>query len=136
MIPSITPLLNSEIKVAEQPTLTWALNLQEGDDRIRGQTDGLNAMRQAVYKIINTERYHYAIYSYNYGIELADLFGQPVSYVCPELERRITEALTQDGRITGVSGFEFEFPCRREVAVRFTVQTVFGSLTAERTVNY
>ncbi|MCM1136326.1 MAG: DUF2634 domain-containing protein [Clostridium sp.] len=135
MIPSITPLLNSEIKVARQPTLTWALNLQEGDDRVRGRTEGLAAMRQAVYKIINTERYNYAIYSYNYGIELADLFGQPVSYVCPELERRITEALLQDDRITDVSNFAFTRRARGVLQASFTVQTIFGSLTAEREVN-
>ena len=136
MIPSITPLLNSELKVAEQPTLTWGLNLQEGDDRVRGRTDGLAAMRQAVYKIINTERYNYLIYSYAYGIELADLFGQPISYVCPEIERRICEALLADSRITGVSGFEFDMPSRSVVHVKFEVQTIFGSLPAERTVNY
>ncbi len=136
MIPSITPLLNSELKIAEQPTLTWGLNLQEGDDRVRGRTDNLAAMRQAVYKIINTERYNYLIYSYPYGVELADLFGQPVSLVCPEIERRITEALMQDGRITGVSGFEFDLPQRSVVHIKFEVQTIFGNLTAERTVNY
>lgn len=136
MIPSITPLLNSEMKIVEQPTLTWALNLQEGDDRVRGRTDNLAAMRQAVYKIINTERYNYLIYSYAYGVELADLFGQPVSLVCPEIERRITEALLADSRITGVSGFEFDTPGRNVVHVKFEVQTIFGSLTAERTVNY
>ena len=136
MIPSITPLLNSEMKIVEQPTLTWALNLQEGDDRVRGRTDNLAAMRQAVYKIINTERYNYLIYSYAYGVELADLFGQPVSLVCPEIERRITEALLADSRITGVSGFEFDTPGRNVVHVKFEVQTIFGSPTAERTVNY
>ena len=136
MIPSIAPLLNSELKVAEQPTLTWGLNLQEGDDRVRGRTDGLAAMRQAVYKIINTERYNYLIYSYAYGIELTDLFGQPVSLVCPEIERRITEALLADCRITGVGGFEYDMPSQNVVHIKFDVQTIFGSLPAERTVNY
>ncbi len=136
MIPSIAPLLNSGLKIAEQPTLTWGLNLQEGDDRVRGQTDNLAAMRQAVCKIINTERYHWLIYSYNYGVELADLFGQPVSYVCPEIERRISEALLADKRIIGVSGFVFDLPRRGVVHVKFTVQTVFGEITAEREVNY
>ena len=96
----------------------------------------MQAMRQAVYKIINTERYNYLIYSYNYGIELADLFGQPVSYVCPEIERRICEALMQDRRIIGVSGFEFDLSRKGIVHVKFEVQTIFGELTAEREVNF
>lgn len=135
MIPAITPLLNQELTKAEQPSLTHRLNLQEGDDRVRGRAEGLAAMRQAVYKIINTERYRHLIYSYNYGVELADLFGQPTSFVCPEIERRITEALMQDDRILSVSNFEFSQPAKGVLAVSFVVQTVFGDLQAERRVN-
>ena len=47
----------------------------------------LVAVKQAVYKIIMTERYQYIMYSWNYGVELLDLFGEPVTYVCPELKR-------------------------------------------------
>lgn len=32
-------------------------------------------------------------------MELKDLFGKPIDYVMPEVERRITEALVQDDRI-------------------------------------
>lgn len=135
MIPAITPLLNKELQEAREPSLTHRLNLLEGDDRVRGRAEGLAAMRQAVYKIINTERYQHLIYSYNYGVELADLFGQPTSFVCPEIERRITEALMQDDRITGVGNFEFSRPAKGVLAVSFVVQTVFGELEAERTVS-
>ena len=134
MIPAITPLLNQELAIAEQPSLTHRLNLQEGDDRVRGRAEGLAAVRQAVYKIINTERYQHLIYSYNYGVELADLFGQPLYFVCPEVERRITEALMQDDRISGVSNFVFSQPAKGVLAASFTVQTVFGDLPVERTV--
>ncbi|RKJ76112.1 DUF2634 domain-containing protein [Butyricicoccus sp. 1XD8-22] len=76
------------------------------------------------------------IYSWNYGIELADLFGMLVSYVCPELERRIIEALTQDSRIQSVTDFTFESPKRNVLHTTFTVHTIFGDFQAERTVNY
>lgn len=136
MIPSITPLLNSDLQIVEQPTLTRGLNLPEGANRVRGRVDGLAAMRQAVYKIINTERYRYLIYSYDYGIELSDLFGRPVSFVCPEIERRITEALLADNRIIGVGGFDFNLPRRGVVQVSFAVQSIFGELSAEKEVNF
>ena len=42
---------------------------------------------KVVFNILNTERYQYIIYSWNYGIELIDLYGQPVSYVIPELKK-------------------------------------------------
>lgn len=61
--------------------------------------DGREAMEQVIYKILNTERYRYVVYSWNYGIELMDLFGMPADYVCPVLEKRISEALLQDDRI-------------------------------------
>lgn len=73
-----------------------------------GSCDGLEAIKQAVYLILNVERYRYVIYSSNYGVEFDDLLGKPVPYVLPELKRRIEEALTQDDRITSVDGFEFE----------------------------
>ena len=44
MIPSITPLLNSDLQIVEQPTLTRGLNLPEGANRVRGRVDGLAAI--------------------------------------------------------------------------------------------
>jgi phage baseplate assembly protein W len=85
-------------------------------------------MRQVIFKILNTERYDYVIYSWNYGIELSDLFGKPVMYACPEIERRVKEALTQDDRIKSVDSFEFDTTKRGAVAVKFTAHTIFGDI--------
>ena len=74
------------------------------------------------------------IYSWNYGIELLDLYGEPVSYVCPELERRIKEALVQDDRIESVDTFNFELLDKRKVLVSFIVHTVFGDVDTEKVV--
>ena len=134
MIPSTAEFMFEELRIEKQPTCTYKMLLDR--DLVRGYTDGIEAMKQAVYKILFTERYRHMIYSGNYGIELQDLFGQPVSYVCPELERRITEALTWDDRIDGVTDFEFDFPKKGVVHVAFTVHTVFGDFKAERGVNF
>lgn len=125
--------INADFEITRQPTLTYRMDRER--ENVRGTTDGVEAMKQAVYKILMTERYGSIIYSGNYGIELADLFGQPVSYVCPELERRITEALTWDERIESVGDFEFDLSKKGVVAVKFKVQTVFGAFEAERNVN-
>lgn len=103
--------------------------------RINGKVDGLDAMEQIVYKILNTERYENPIYSWNYGIELADLYGEEVEWVCPELKRRIEEALTQDDRILSVSDFDFKIK-HNTVHVTFTVQTVYGNIQSEKVVSY
>ncbi len=134
MIPSNTNLLNLTFDFAEQPTKTYQMDLKTGKN-IRGYTDELEAMKQAIFKILNTERYQYLIYSWNYGIELADLFGEPISYVCPELERRIVEALTWDQRILDVTDFTFDRPKRVELHTTFTAHTIFGDVQAEKTVN-
>lgn len=134
MIPSTTAFLEQDFEITEQPTHTYKMNLES--NLIRGYTDGQEAMKQAIYKILNTERYQYVMYSWNYGIELLDLYGEPVSYVCPELQRRITEALTWDDRIQTVDNFEFNISKKGEILVTFTAHTVFGDVVAEKAVNF
>ena len=106
------------------------------DKIISGTCDGLEALKQVIYKILNTERYKYPIYSWNYGVELSDLVGEPMSYVCAESERRITEALTQDDRIDDVSDFEFDTSNKHEVVCTFIVHTIFGEITSQKGVTY
>ena len=134
MIPSATAFLEQDFEIEEQPTHTYKMNLT--GEFVRGYTDNQEAMKQAIYKILNTERYQYVMYSWNYGIELLDLFGEPVSYVCPELERRITEALTWDDRINSVDNFEFKIQKKGEILVTFTAHTIFGDVVAEKVVNF
>lgn len=122
----------AEIVQRLQPTATYRRDTETG--AIAGGIDGLEAMRQAVEKAIRTERFRYGIYSADYGIETLDLYGQPLSYVCPELERRVTEALCCDERVTRVEDFSFERRGRGVLGMAFTVQTVFGRVGAYREV--
>lgn len=115
-----------EVIQERQPSYTYNLEF-ETDRQIRGFTDGLEAVKLAVYKILSTERYRYPIYSWNYGIELEDLFGQPIPYVYAELQRRITEALEADDRILSVTNFEFSHD-DGDVFASFNVETVYGTL--------
>lgn len=117
-----------------QPNKTYKMMIDT--DRIQGTiTDDLEAVKQAIYKIINTERYKFLIYSWNYGIELEDLFGKPIPYVLPEIPRRIKEALTQDDRIKDVLGFDLTYNRKGDVLAKFTVVTVYGNLEIEKVVN-
>ncbi len=134
MIPSTAGFLNQDFEIENRSSLTY--QMQRENHLVRGYTDGLEAVKQAVYKIIMTERYQYIMYSWNYGIELLDLFGEPVTYVCPELKRRITEALLCDDRIQSVEHFEFEFPQKGVIHVTFIAHTMFGDIQAEKEVNF
>lgn len=103
---------------------------------INGQVENLLAMEQVVYKILNTERYSYNIYSWNYGVEFVELLGKPVYYVCAEIERVITEALLQDDRISSVCDFSFDTSVKNVVLVEFVVTTIFGTFTTVKEVDY
>lgn len=133
MIPGINGFLTEDFEIESQPSKTFKMYLDQ--EVINGFTDELDAMKQTIYMILNTERYQYIIYSRNYGIELNDLFGEPVTYVCPELERRITEALTQDERILSVDAFSFDTSIKGQVHAFFTAHTIFGDIEAEKVVN-
>lgn len=133
MIPSTTGFLNQDFEIEELPGKTYKMDLNR--DSVRGFCDGLEAVKQAVFRILNTERYQYIIYSWNYGIETIDLYGQPVTYVCPELERRIEEALMTDSRIVKVTDFEHDTGIKGVVHTTFKVYTIYGDFAAEREVN-
>ena len=99
-----------------------------------GVVDGIEAMQQAIYKALNTERFDYVIYSHNYGITLKDLFGKDRYIACAVLERRIRDTLLADDRITDVSGFEFKV-YRHSVLVKFNVTTTIGQIAEEVELN-
>lgn len=132
MIPLIDDDLINDVEIEQQPTLTYEVKLDQ--DKMGNYIDGLEAMKQAIYHIINTERYQHLIYSWNYGVELADLFGKPINYCYPEIKRRLEEALLQDERISEVYDFEFSYS-KGDVLVKFKVVTDYGEIEAERTVN-
>lgn len=133
MIPSGNTILTTEINVVTMPSKQHRMDLDK--NRILGTCDNLEAVKQSVFKILNSERYKYLIYSWNYGIELMDLYGKPPMFVCPEIERRVKDALVQDDRITSVNEFEFDISKKGVVSVTFTVHTIFGDLKEEMVVN-
>ena len=132
MTPTTNTALSATLVFAAQPSIQH--QMIDSSKRITGKCDGLAAVKQTIYKTLNTERYAYAIYSWQYGVELSDLIGQSADYAIPEIERRIEDALTIDDRITGVDSFEFDRPAKNSVLASFTVHTIYGDTTEEVTV--
>lgn len=126
----------SDVDLEEEiePNKTYKMNFK--DNIVEGFVDDMDAVRQAIYKVLGTERYAYPIYSWDYGMELSDLYGEDTRYVCAELEDRIKEALTQDERITDVIDFTFNTEEKGIVRVAFTVETTEGDVDIESEVNY
>lgn len=132
MIPNVK-ILTQEITETDYPNRTYEIhrNLEEeNNDRISGYIDELESIQQAVYLILSTERYKHIIYSWDYGIELLNLYGKPMPYVMATLPRRIKEALTQDNRIEDVVDFTFDRK-GRTLTTHFTVVSTAGNLNTE-----
>lgn len=112
------------VETMAQPSLTYDLNLEEGT--ISGHIDGLEAVKQAVVKILQTRRFEHLIYSSNYGQELDSVIGRDQLWAYAEIERHIKETLLQDDRILSVDDMNITFVGDQAVA-EFTVRSVYGA---------
>ena len=133
MIPSVRNELFMTVEVETRPSKNYKMDIDH--NIINGKSDELEAVKQAVFKILNTERYLYPVYSWDYGIELDDLFGEPADYVCAELERRVREALTADDRVVSVDNFKFDVSKKKTVGVSFSVHSIYGSFDERKAVS-
>lgn len=131
MIPNGGNQLKADWTIQTQPSKTYRLNVDT--QTIVGFCDDREAIEQAIYLILNTERFEWIIYSWAYGSELQGLFGKPIPYVVSELQRRIQEALLQDDRINSVENFVVT--CNGgKVLVSFDVLTMKGIIPASKEV--
>ncbi len=122
----------TEVEVVEQPSKTYRLDT--ANNKMLGKIDALEAIKQAIYLRLNTEREEHLIYGPDYGIQLEDLYGEPDSYVLPTLQGRIIEALLQDERILSVDAFYFTED-KGTITASFTVHTVLGDIEDDLEVN-
>lgn len=114
-------ILENDFELENEPSLTYRMNTEK--QTFVGKVDDTKAIEQAILKILNTERYEHEIYSWDYGIELKSLIGQPIDYVMSEVKVRITEALSADDRIEVVEDFVVEKVDKHTVHCSFKVIT-------------
>lgn len=136
MIPiglQLPPEQTIDTETVTMPGLTYQVDWERGV--ITGMIDGLDSIRQAVLKILNTERYQYLIYSEDYGTEWQQILGQDHLFVRAEIQRMITEALLQDDRIEQIVDFQTYWTSGEDIRVSFTVQTRYGSFQINEEVS-
>jgi hypothetical protein len=131
MIPET--LLNDTLTISEGVETSWTYKVTS--DNIRGYTDGIEALQQAIYKVLNTEKYEYPIYNYSYGIDIESLIGKDAAYVRVELKRRIQECLLQDERIQTVDNFQISVE-GDALTCAFNVTSIYGDITITKAVNF
>lgn len=130
MIPNATISVDLQVINDTETSRTYKLS----DTKVQGFTNELEALKQAIYKVLNTEKYEYSIYSFSYGIELESLIGKDVTYVKIEMKRRIQECLLQNIRIKNVDNFKFTVT-GDEMLCTFDVNSIYGELTISKEVN-
>lgn len=130
MIPE--SLLDNDFETTDEPLPSKTYKARE--DKIQGYTDGLDALQQAIQKMLNTEQYEYPIYSNDYGIDITSLIGQDREYVRVELKKRITDCLMADERIQSVDSFAFSSD-GDTLSCSFTVTSIYGELLLSKEVN-
>lgn len=114
--------MNEEL--TEVPTRTYKVV----NGRVAGFIDGQDAMRQAIEKVLLTERFAFDIYSDSYGVEYTDLIGEHIDLAKAEVERLITEAIIVDDRVLSIENFKIVEETKTSLTVNFEVSTVFGTL--------
>ncbi len=119
---------------SELPSLTYALDLDSG--RIRGKVNELQAVNQAIRKALITPRFKCLIYDNQYGSEIKSTVtakDATSEFIETELPRLVEDALSTDGRILEVHGFEFSFS-NDTAYIKFSADTIFGTITVEEVV--
>lgn len=123
--------LNAELEISNE--IKTSKTYKVTSNTIQGYIDNNDALRQWIYKILNTERYEYPIYSFSYGIDLESLIGKDFDYVKIELRRRIKECLLVDERVNSVDKFQFRIEGDEMYCV-FHVVSIYGDFTVSKEV--
>lgn len=113
--------LDTEFDMETEPSLTYRLDLD--NKRIIGRVDDVEAVKQAILLILQTERYKSEMYSWDYGFEMEDLRGAPIPYVMSEVKQRLIDALTADDRIESLEDFKITKMGKNTLHIIFTVIT-------------
>ncbi|MDK0901581.1 DUF2634 domain-containing protein [Clostridium perfringens] len=131
MIPKFNFVV-SEIEDTVQSSKTYRIDSFNG--RITRKIDELEAIKQAIFKILQTERFENVIYDASYGVELVGLIGKPKEFVKSDIERIIKEALSVDERILGIENFNIVDDVKENLKIEFKVNSIYGDIKLESEV--
>ena len=127
MLPELQDITVSQ-KVT-MPSKTYKLDIANG--RIVGYIDGIGAVRQAVEKILNTERYAYLIYDWFYGFGLEKYIGLDFSYIEADIKSTLEIALKNDDRIIALTNLDVSQVKLNAMYVKYQVKTTVGNVDGE-----
>ena len=127
---SLFAFMRSEIENAETIITYKEYEFDFDNNTLTGKIlEGKEALKMWIYKALLTPRYIYPIYSWDYGQDLNELIGQgyETDYIKSEVERRVTECLLVNDRITRCHNFEINL-INDTLRITFTAETIFGEV--------
>lgn len=131
---SLLPSWVENIQAVSGAEDTLQASVEYGIDFTSGRMTGRKvtekeAIKCWIWNCIKTERYKYAIYSDQYGVELEQYIGQVPEreYIQTDIQQDITDALMQNQYITAVRDFDITFG-NDDINIALTVDTVYGSI--------
>lgn len=114
---------NEENSLAE-----WDVDYQTG--QLTGQTvTGRDAIRAWVWKALMTERFRYALYSWNYGSELDRYVGKALTqeYLNTDVRLALEDCLLINEEIKGIRDYSARMD-GDTLHISFTVETDYGDV--------
>lgn len=117
MIPEIITTIQKDDK--NFPTKTWCIDFKSG--KMKGYVEGLEAVKQAAFVMLQTRRYKHLIHSFQMGSEQYTLIGKDRDYAYSESKRMIADALSIHPDITEVNNFRLI-----NDVIHFDMYTVYG----------
>lgn len=136
IFPFIDPQVAAPPVAAELPMAKeWAWDFEKGDFLLKDGkfqiVKGKEAVKIWLWKIFQTPRYRYLIYSWGYGHELEGLVGKMYTpgLMQAEAERLVKEAIwpTLDGYVTDIRNLTIGFT-DDVLSIEFTAVTPYGEV--------
>lgn len=111
-----------------QPSKTYKIDTASG--RLVSKIDGKEAIRQAVDKILITERYAWLIYDWNYGIGLDKYIGKDFAYIKADIKKNAENAILYDDRVLQVNSVDVIQTGIDSMYIRYNISTTDGEITS------
>ncbi len=122
--------ISSDIISEDSRYITKTYLLDFNNKRINGYIDGKAAIEQAIRKTLDTKRYAFEIYDWNYGSQISELIGSNMVKAQMLIEGYIEDALLADNRIEKIENFAIEKDFNK-MSIKFDVITNLGIIQIE-----
>lgn len=128
-----------DVEIQEATAAATALDMprEYGIDFSTGQltgkiVEGLEAIKVWIWNCLHTERYRYAIYSWQYGVEYEQYIGETITdeYLQSDCQVETEEAMLVNPYITGITDFSATLE-GSVLRIVFTVETTLGDMEVD-----